>query len=80
MLQNWRLVDEYFVFYIRWKYILVGFYRENDWKSATLDFIISLLARKIYKYKMYCSLEKLDENEESLKAHLKSSLLNYASV
>lgn len=29
---------------------------------------------------MYCRLQKLDENEEGLKAHLKTFLLNYASV
>lgn len=29
---------------------------------------------------MHCRLKRLDENEEDLKAHLKSYLLNYASV
>lgn len=29
---------------------------------------------------MYCRLEKIDENEEGLKTHIKLSLLNYASV
>lgn len=29
---------------------------------------------------MYCRLGKLDEHEEGLMAHLKSSLINYAFV
>lgn len=36
--------------------------------------------KHIVIYKMYFRLEKKDENEEGLNVHLKSSLLNYASV
>lgn len=80
MLQIWRLLDEYLSFDINCKYIIVGVYLENNRNSATLNFVISLIQLNIYKYKMYCTLEKkIHKNEEGLKVHLKSSLMNNAS-
>lgn len=80
MLQIWRLLDEYLSFDINCKYIIVGVYLENNRNSATLNFVISLIQLNIYKYKMYCTFEKkIDKNEEGLKVHLKSSLMNNAS-
>lgn len=80
MLQIWRLLDEYLSSDINCKYIIVGVYLENNRNSATLNFVISLIQLNIYKYKMYCTLEKkIDKNEEGLKVHLKSSLKNNAS-
>lgn len=76
----WRLLSEFLSFDVKWKHIIIGFYLENNRKTATLNFLISLIALRIYKYKMYCRLEKIDENEEGLKTHIKLSLLNYASV
>lgn len=67
-----EVLGNHYSFSVRWKHMIVSFYVENNRKSATLKFVISLIALTICisMYKMFCRLEKLDENEEDLKAHL----------
>lgn len=76
----WRLLSEFFFFDVKWKYIIIGFYLENNRKIVILNFLIFLIVLRIYKYKMYCRLEKIDENEEGFKMYIKLFLLNYVFV
>lgn len=59
------------------KEIIVEFTKKNNRKSATLIFVISLIAIKTQKYIMYCRLKKLNENNRVLRRI--SNLINYAS-
>ena len=76
----WKLLSLYLKFDVKWKHIAVGFYFEKNRKTLDLNFIISYIAFKIYKYKMYCRLEKKDEKEFEIRNHVKLSLVYYSSA
>ena len=76
----WKLLSLYLNFDVKWKHIAVGFYFEKNRKTLDLNFIISFIAFRIYKYKMYCRLEKKDENEFEIRNHVKLSLAYYSSA
>lgn len=59
------------------KEIIVEFTKKNNRKSATLIFVISLIAIKTQKYIMYCRLKKSEWKQSGLKAHFKSDKLRY---
>ena len=46
---------------VKWKHVIVGFNYEGNRKVITLNSLISYVAYRIYKYKMYCRLQCLDE-------------------
>ena len=71
----WKIVSAYLNFDIIWKHIIVGFFNETNEKVNILNNILSVIACRLYKYKMYCRLESLDETEYSIRYHLKSYLL-----
>ena len=56
---------------IKWKHILLDFFNESSNKVIFLNNLISFTALKIYKYKMFCRLEHLDETEYNIRIHLK---------
>lgn len=66
-----EVLGNYYFFSVRWKYMIVSFYVENNRKFVVLKFVIFLIVFKICisMYKMFCRLEKLDENEEGFKLY-----------
>ena len=63
---------------IQWKHIVIGFCLEFNDKVSMLNDLISFIACRIYKFKMYCRLELLDETEYTIRCHLKKHMLfNY---
>ncbi|XP_056007600.1 uncharacterized protein LOC130050839 [Ostrea edulis] len=76
----WDIVKQILKFDISWKTIVIGFYYENNEKTLFLNSIISLIACKIYKYKMYCRLDNKDEKPQEICNHIKSKLNFYTEV
>ena len=72
----WKIIGIVLNFEIQWKhkYWLLSF---ND-KVNSLNNLISFIACRIYKFKMYCRLELLKETEYTIRCHLKKHVLfNY---
>ena len=69
-----------FGFKIQWKHVVVGFYLEDNSKIEVLNTTISFVACKIYKYKMYCRLESLEEREIDIHNHLKHNITFMGNV
>ena len=76
----WSLLESIVGFKIQWKHIIVGFFLEESAKIDSLNIIISFVACKIYKYKMYCRLESLDEREINIRNNLRQSTIFMRSV
>ena len=53
-------------FNIKWKHVVIGFYFEFNQNINLLNNSISFIALKIYKYKMFCRIENIQETEASL--------------
>ena len=71
----WEFISQILHFTIRWKHIIVGFYREKNSKTCFYDDFISLVAYNIYKYKMTVRYEKKAENEFGLRNYLKNGIM-----
>ena len=65
---------------IQWKHVIVGFFNERNKKCTSLNTLISYVAYKIYKYKMYCRQESLKETDIGIQNHMKESLYGYSKV
>ena len=63
-------------FDVSWKNIILGFYDELNDKTILLNNIISFIAYRIYKYKMFCRLDNNRESIGDIRKHIKHSLLN----
>ena len=59
---------------IAWKHILLGLYNECIENVMFLNNVISFVALKIYKFKMFCRLEQLEESENNVRFYLQRSL------
>jgi hypothetical protein len=70
----WKMVSEILKFEISWKAIVVGFYNETNRKTILLNNVISFIALRIYKYKMWCRLEATTESSAKISCHVKNSL------
>ena len=80
-IQNiWKILSAAIRFDIQWKHIVIGFCLEYNEKVSIFNNIISFIACRIYKYKMYCRLESIDESEYAIRFHLKKQLLFYYNV
>ena len=55
--------------------IVVGFYCEENDKIKTLNLFISFVAFRIYKYKMLCRLDSLNETAYNLYNHVRNLFL-----
>ena len=53
-------------FNIKRKHVVIGFYFEFNQNTNLLNNFIFFIALKIYKYKMFCRIESLQETEFSL--------------
>ena len=49
-------------------------------KCTSLNTLISYVAYRIYKHKMYCRLESLKETDTGIQNHIKESLYGYSKV
>ena len=58
-------------FNIKWKHVVIGFYFEFNQNTNLLNNFISFIALKIYKYKMFCRIQNLQETEFSLTNNVK---------
>ena len=76
----WTILGFILNFEVQWKHVLVGFYYEKSEKVSMLNNLISYVACRMYKYKMFCRLETLEESEYAIRYNLKSSLKFYTSV
>ena len=56
------------------KHIVLGFYHCESEYTTFLNMLISFTACRIYKYKMFCRLESLDENMSNIRINVKHSL------
>ena len=70
----WNAVANILKIDLRWKHVIIGFYHENNSKVKLLYNVISFVALKIYKYKMYCRLEQIVESELNISMHIKNCL------
>ena len=52
----------------------------KETKCTSLNTLISYIAYRIYKYKMYCRLESLKETDTGIQNHIKESLYGYSKV
>ena len=56
-IQNiWKIIGSVLNFEIQWKHIVIGFCLEFNDKVSMLNNLISFIACRIYKFKMYCRL------------------------
>ena len=70
----WKMVGEIVKFEVSWKVITVGFYNETNEKTILLNNLVSFIALRIYKYKMWCRIEETIESSDKISCHLKNSL------
>ena len=61
---------------MKWKHIVVGFYHVDSDYVDFLNSIISYTACKIYKYKMFCRVEALEETVNNIQINVKNSFKN----
>lgn len=76
----WRKLGSFLLIDIKWKHIILGFYLEQNDKIESLNLLISFIAYKIYKYKMYCRIESLQETEINVCKSVKNALIQYSSL
>ena len=65
---------------INWKHVIVGFNYESNRTVITLNPLISYVAYRIYKYKMYCRLQCLDVTKYNILHYVKSLIVLYAAI
>ena len=77
----WHVVQVCVSFDISWKIILCGFFHEVNKKTLTYNNLISFIAFKIYKYKMYSRVKNERETEYGLREYMKKhSYLYYCTL
>jgi hypothetical protein len=76
----WDIVQKVVNFDISWKTIAIGFYHEKNAKTLFFNLLTSIIACKIYKYKMYCRLENKEEKPEEICCHIKRVLFFFSKV
>ena len=76
----WKTLSLVLSFEVQWKHVILGFYFEQNSKLCFLNTVISFLAFKIYKYKMYCRLQNKVEQESMLVSYVKNNLINNCTV
>ena len=67
-------------FTIQWKHVVVGFFLENNEKIHLFNNMISFVACRIYKYKMYCRLEGMNEHEIGIRQNIKQNVIFMKNV
>ena len=75
-------ISNYIGFDVKWKNVIFGFYSVQNKTTFLYNLLLSFVALKIYKYNMYCKLEKNVESYEGILFHLKScfKLQDYSDI
>ena len=78
----WNVSNKILKFDVSWKHIVVGFYHEMNEKKNTIIFtnLISFLALRIYKYKMWCRIDEKNESSEEILCNVKYFLNTFYSA
>jgi hypothetical protein len=76
----WKSVSNYMGFNIQWKHIVVGFFSVRSETTVVFNLLLSFVALKIYKYKMFCRLENKEETSQALLYNLKSCISQYSET
>ena len=71
VVQVWNALSNYLNLNVKWKHIIVSFFHERNRKTKSLNLLISYIAYRIYKYKMYCRLNSFDETCYNIFQHVK---------
>ena len=57
----WKSLSQIFNFSVLWKHVIVGFYEESNSKTIFLNTINTYISYKIYKFKMSCRIQNLEQ-------------------
>ena len=71
----WLIVENILGFTIQWNHVVVVFFLENNEKINLFNNMISFVACRIHKYKMYCRLEGMNEHEIGIRQHIKQNVI-----
>ena len=71
----WLTVGNILGFTLQWKHVVVGFFLESNEEIYLFNNMISFVACRIYKYKMYCRLEGMNEHEIGVHHHIKQNVI-----
>lgn len=77
---TWKIVSNIFGFDVKWKHIVIGFYSVRNETTAMYNLLLSFVALKIYKYKMFCRLENIVETSEGIVCNLKLCIQKYLEI
>ena len=80
VLYVWKMLSLVLSSEVQWKHVILGFYFQQNSKLFFLNTVISFLAFKIYKYKLYWSLQNKAEQESMLMSYVKNILINNCAV
>lgn len=69
----WNIVSIILHFVVSWKHVIVGLYKEINNKVIVYNNVISFVALRIYKYKMWCRINDDIEKPEDIISHVKTS-------
>lgn len=75
-----RYFKLFILFTIIWKNVIVGFFVDYNETTKLYNIFLSFIAFRIYKYKMFCRVENLEETSQSLRMYIKEITLSYCSV
>ena len=70
----WKVASRYLNFDILWKHKVGGFYLDKSETTKIYNSFISYIAYRIYKSKMYCRIEQIDETCTFIKDHVKKNI------
>ena len=76
----WHKLSMVMNFDIKWKNVLLGFYHEENRKISLFNTILSFVAYRIYKYKLWCRLENIPETEFNITYNVKQTLTTFCKV
>lgn len=76
----WNVISDFINFQVQWKHVIIGFYSAQNNTIRMYNILLSFIEYKIYKHKMYCRLDNIEESEQSLFYAVKDSVLTYSNV
>ena len=79
-MSKWFEVSAILNFDVKWRHIIVGFYLEENSKVALYNTLLSFIAYRIYKYKMYCRIDNINETEYNVKCSVRNSLATLFTI
>uniref|UniRef100_A0A8W8HLM3 Uncharacterized protein n=1 Tax=Magallana gigas TaxID=29159 RepID=A0A8W8HLM3_MAGGI len=71
----WHMASQCLNFTVVWKNVIVGFFVDDNETTKLYNIFLSFIAFRIYKYKMFCRVENLEETSQSLRMYIKEKTL-----